>query len=523
VLEVGNDFRKVAYFGEFLRLHRNFFQSQLKGLSSIIFRSQPILYWSMKVIICAVCVYYIGLFLYIGLSRFAFPFPFDWVEGPIFVQINRVLVGQKLYVEPSATYVPLVYQPVYFYLAAVFTKLFGLGLGSSRFLSILASCVSCLAIFQITRKVTGSWFPGIVSTGFFAATNGIVWTWFDFAKVDMLFVMFSLLGLFFLIQADLRSAILAGVFFTLSFFTKQSAIIIILPACIFYFLRDRMRVILILGLTGVLTMAGIFFLNLDSHGWYYFYTFTLPSYHRLDASPAHVIYILKSMIQPILFFLGLVFCSIILVWKKGNRTSQFNYFYALAGCIVVFSLLSALSIGTTRNAFIPAYAMLAIVIGMGLQTVQGTISRVYSGNIRFIGNTILLIACLLQFLNLQYSSRDYIPSAHDYKRAAAMIKKLRNTTGEMIIPSQNYLALYVQKKVFYHDAPLGEFNGWYGKSLPAWAGLQREIQEIVRSGEVSFVFLAEPDHAWMGLRCEKVETLRSQSKFVPTFYKMVCQ
>jgi 4-amino-4-deoxy-L-arabinose transferase-like glycosyltransferase len=447
----------------------------------------------------------------------------DWVEGAALVQTNRVLLGQKIYVEPSAAYIPLIYQPLYFYIAAAFTKLLGFSLAPSRLLSILASCGCILMIFFITRKATGFSFPGVISAGLFAATNGVVWTWFDFAKVDMLYVFFSLLGLFFLMQADIRSAILAGIFFTLSFFTKQSALIIILPAFIFYFLVNRRLSLLFMVTIGLLTSAGILLLNFDSNGWYFFYVYTLPTFHRLDTNPVQIDYVVTSILEPILLFIGVVFISIIIDLKKFIRDDRHYYFFfGLASFTLPLSIIGALSIGSTRNAFIPAYALIAIVCGIGIQFSQEKIAALISGNVRFIGSILLIAICLMQFSLLQYKARPYVPSTQDFKRAYVLIKDIQDTDGEFLIPSQNYLALVVHKKVYYHDAPLGEFSGWYGQSLPEGARIAQEIRGIVQSGEISVIYMTEPFHDWLGMRCEKEATLQSKSKFVPTLYKMRC-
>ncbi len=480
------------------------------------------LIYALKLVAALASVYYLALFLYISLSRWSFPLTFDWVEGPGLVQVNRLLQGQDLYVEPGANYVPLVYQPLYFYVAAAFTKLLGLGLGPSRLLSILASCGCLLLIFVITQKTTRSRFAGVVSAGLFAATNGIVWTWFDFAKVDLLCVFLSLLGLYFLLRATVGGTILAGIFFTLSFFTKQSALIVILPAFAFYFLVNQKQALLFILVVGALTSAGVLGLNSISHGWYALYAFTLPSYHRLDTNPVQISYVATSLLEPVLIFIGMVLASILTNLKKFFQDKQFYFLFGLSSSTLVFSILSALSVGTTRNAFIPAYALFAILCGKGLQAAQENLTASLPAKLQFGGQLALLGICLLQFSGLQYPARPYLPSAQDFKRANALIKELQETEGEFLIPSQNYLGLMVHKNAYYHDAPLGEFTGWYGRSLPEWPKIKAEIQELVTSGQVSAVYLTEPLHDWMGLRCEKEKTLPSKSKFVPTLYKMSC-
>jgi len=96
-------------------------------------------------------VYYIALFLYIAISRIAFPFHLTGWRA-VLSQANRVLMGQALYVEPSAAYVPLIYQPLYFYVTAAFIKLFGVGMFAPRLLSLLSSCGCMLIIFLITKN-----------------------------------------------------------------------------------------------------------------------------------------------------------------------------------------------------------------------------------------------------------------------------------------------------------------------------------------------------------------------------------
>jgi hypothetical protein len=338
-------------------------------------------------------------------------------------------------------------------------------------------------------------------------------------------VFFSLLGLYFLMQADLLGAVLAGLFFTLSFFTKQSAVIIILPAFVFYFLVNRKLTLILMATTGLLTLAGVLALNYDSNGWYYFYAYTLPSYHKMDTNPVQINYVATSLLEPVLLFIGVVLISIATDLKSFIRDKYFYFLFGLTGCTTVLSIISTLSIGATRNAFIPAYALIAILCGKGLHAARQNIAAFLSSKVQFACNVGLIAVCLLQFSLMQYKAKPYIPTTQDFSRANALIKELKELDGEFFIPSQSYLALLAHKKVYYHEASLAEITGWNGRFLPEGAKVIKEIQEIVRTNEISAVYLIEPKHDWLGLRCEKEETRRSNknSKFVPTLYKMRCR
>ena len=51
-----------------------------------------------------------------------FPFELESVEGHCLQQVGRVLDGQPLYVAPSLDFVPLIYMPLYFYLAGYWAR-----------------------------------------------------------------------------------------------------------------------------------------------------------------------------------------------------------------------------------------------------------------------------------------------------------------------------------------------------------------------------------------------------------------
>ena len=73
--------------------------------------------------ILACSMYYVGVVIYVALSRLHYPFFLDWVEGDSLIQIHRLLTGEPLYDKPSYTYVALVYPPLYFYLSATVARI----------------------------------------------------------------------------------------------------------------------------------------------------------------------------------------------------------------------------------------------------------------------------------------------------------------------------------------------------------------------------------------------------------------
>jgi len=478
----------------------------------------------LKVFTALAAGYYIILFLYIAISRITFPIALNWVEGAVLVQTNRILLGERLYSEPSMVYIPLVYQPLYFYIAAAFIKVLGVGMMPIRLLSVLSTCGCILMIFLITKKMSGAYIPALISAGLFAATNGIVWTWFDAGRVDMLCVFLFMTGLYFLLSDNDRGAILAGIFFALSFFSKQTTAPIVLLIFVYYFFANRKKALILMLTFSLLAGTGTLLLNYESNGLYAFYVYTLPSYHQLGLSiNGFMTFVVNGAMRPIWVALGVVLFSILLDRKNFARDHRHGLLLVTTIGILILSIWGTMIAWSTTNAFIPAYALIAIMFGLGLQSLQKNIEGFSSGSIRFIGSVFMLGLCLWQFSFLHYKSEDYIPTAQDFKKSHDLINFVKMADGELLIPSENYLALYVNKKVYYHSAALGEFNGWFGKSMPQWEKIKSEILDAIHSDEVNYIYMDQLRNRWLGMTCKKNNIFHSKSKFVPALYKMTCQ
>jgi 4-amino-4-deoxy-L-arabinose transferase-like glycosyltransferase len=489
-------------------------------MSSVIQKSIILL---LKLLTGLAAGYYIILFLYVSISRIAFPFAFDWVEGAVLMQVNHLLSGQSMYAEPNAAYTALIYPPLYFYVSAVMTRLLGFGFLPLRLTSLLATCGCMLMIFIATRKITASNLYGLASAGLFAATYASVWSWFDFARVDMLYTFLILAGLLCLNPGPEGKPVLAGVIFALSFFTKQSVLFLVFPLAVLTFFLHRRQAVIFILVFGVIAAAGFVMLNTISNGWYSYYVFTLPSNHILNTSPGYLYPFVKIMLGPIFLSFGIGMAAALIRAREYFQNKSYLFFFMATLIGLASSIVSGLSQGSTHNAYIPAYVIIAILFGIGLAHLEGSIALIKSANIRTILNGLLLAAVILQFWMLSYKTRDFVPGEQDLKRGNALLQYIADTPGDILIPSHSYLALYVKKKPYYHDAPLWELNGAVGKRvMPEWKPIKTEIKRYVQSRQVSFVFLEQPIHTWLGLSCAKEDVFKSNSKFVPTFYRMAC-
>jgi hypothetical protein len=231
-------------------------------------------------------VWHIAFFAVAACLRANFPMQLEWLEGGVLDTVGRVLAHQPIYVAPTHLFVPYIYTPFYYYAGALLCHFTGLGFAPLRWLST-ASTAGCFAlIFQQTREFTGSWRAGLIAVGCFAGLYGASGASYDLARVDMLFLVFTLAAIY---AAWRDRSWLAGLLFACAYQSKQGAAIIAICVLAAAWRRPRQ------WLTGtvtflVATLVSALLMNLLSSGWYRFYTQWLPAHHALY--PRGVYYLL---------------------------------------------------------------------------------------------------------------------------------------------------------------------------------------------------------------------------------------
>lgn len=192
--------------------------------------NKPLLLRAGTILLSCLAIGFIVLFLVLAILRANYPFELEWVEGVSVVEIRWILSGKPLYGEPSLSFLPLTYNPLFFYLAAVLAKFIGVSFLAPRLLSILATIGCCILLYTITRGKDNV-VSGILAAGLYAAAFKFAGSWMDLAKTDSLFI-FLILTAFFVGQRwqSRWGQVFSGLIFVAAYFTKQLA----LPVIIIY-------------------------------------------------------------------------------------------------------------------------------------------------------------------------------------------------------------------------------------------------------------------------------------------------
>ncbi len=73
--------------------------------------SQRIAVWTsgaLKAAVVLVGLAYVGMYLFVALSRIGYPYELEWMEGAHVDYVRRILSGQPIYLRPSIEFTPFI-------------------------------------------------------------------------------------------------------------------------------------------------------------------------------------------------------------------------------------------------------------------------------------------------------------------------------------------------------------------------------------------------------------------------------
>lgn len=445
----------------------------------------------LKYAFLALALYFIAAYVVLALLRLRYPFELEWMEGGMVDQVLRILAGQKIYVPPHFDFVPFGYPPLYFYLSALLAKIVVPGLVPLRLLSLLSSLGSLFLIFRIVWRETNAEYYGVAAASLFAATYNISEAWFDIAKVDSLFLFLLLLGVYLLRFHDSRRGyLLAGIVLCLSFFSKQTALVIALPLLLGMVLLKKKRGLIPVCTVLSLAAAGTLLLNWLHQGWYNYYIFHLPKLRMaVNFDPKRILgFWSADILGP--FFPALAIIAFYFFSRAHGKKWQDTAFYLMAACgMLGGAWISRLETGAFHNVLFPAYAIIAILFGLGLHRLGELFNEKYSAKKTWLGATVCILAGA-QFFLLLYNPLALIPSKADRQAGRELIAKMARLNGEVLLFDHGYLSTMAGKNTHAQACAVNDI--YRADRGPVGLKLRAEIKRDLQAKRFAFVILEHP-------------------------------
>lgn len=448
--------------------------------------------------------------LAIALTRVAWPWQVEWMEGGSLQQVERLRAGQELYQAPAVEFTPFIYPPLYFELAAQLPATPSTPFLPLRALSIAAWLVSLLLIAQLVFRWTGSSWWSLFGAGVYAACFEIGGGWFDLARVDSLALMFLLAGWLALEErhsgegAPWWRHLLATVFLLAAFLAKQSSLVVALPLVVYTLLQQGLRrwlfpVTYLVGLSALVVV-----LNRLSSGWFNYYVFELPAGHALEPS-ALTGFWRFDLLGPLPFvILATLFTLVRLLFTRKDR--QLAWLLALGLAFVGSAWLGRLHSGGYLNVLLPAFAFLAV---WGARSLHHLLEPAFDDpftafrqlpteNTELLRDTLVLVACVLQFALLVYDPRDHLPRPADDRGGRELRAWVDAQPGALWLPTQGWLVTGKSGHGAAHEMALQDVLR--GPQSPVRTKLDQELKQALARGRWTAIVLDRP---WYTQEMEK--------------------
>jgi hypothetical protein len=438
----------------------------------------------------AAALAFIGAFLWVALRRMGHPYELEWMEGGVLIHVQRVLAGQPLYTAPSLDFVPFLYTPLYYYLAAPFAWLHA-GFLPLRALSLACTAATLAVLYLWIRGRTQSRLAAGLGAGFYAAAFAATGFWYDLARVDSLFILALLTALWTLDgPANTPRLLASALLFAVAFQCKQSSLLVAACMAPMYLGGGRKRLALAALVLAVGIPGMIWILDLAHRGWYAYYVFGLPSHHPILASAWLGFWTRDTLtVFPLAFAAGAA--ALAGRFRRGDARGTLFLMAGTAGMLGA-AYASRLHVGGWDNVLMPAFAWLSLLTGLGIGAWERSWKAGREAGTPMARHTTFFViavhaACLLQFARFAYDPRKQVPDGSDLEAGGRIEAWIRRTPGEVFIPDHGYLAQRAGKPPFAHRIAIEDVLR--GPEHPARKALELELGSALESGRFSALLL----------------------------------
>lgn len=386
---------------------------------------------------------------FVAFSRMFYPFDLEWIEGLTVELVKRLTEGKPIYCSPTVEYIPMVYTPLYHYLGAFVSKIFGVGFAPLRAVSFVSFLLTLFVIYKIVFDITKDRFWSLIGIGLYSFSFACCGFWFDLARIDTFANFMLVVSFYFLLQEKNFATFLSALFAFFAFYSKQGNLIVTIFLLFPLFVENKKRGLIFLTYYLSFVIASTLVENYFTDGWYMFWNFFAPMSHRWEWSRL-VTFWTTDMVQSYpIFFVLFGF------WLAGSRNiknlPKAKYFLFFFAGTILNSYFFRLHQGGFLNVLIPLATSISVLLPIFLNQFG------QSFNISNGYKNATYVLALVQFIVLVYNPLLQIPNEIDETIGWGFINKIKNLEGEVFIPGHSFISRYAGKKSFTHYVRISEF------------------------------------------------------------------
>jgi len=440
----------------------------------------------LQAAVVLVAVGYVLLYAGLALVRLRYPFELEWMEGSIVEHVRRAAAGEALYARPSIDFVAYLYPPFYYYVSALAATVTGMGFLPLRAVSLTASLGVFAVIYALIKRDTASPYTALIAVGLFAATYRASGAWLDTARVDSLFLLLLLAGVYLVrFGTSYRSIAIAGALFALSALTKQTAVVIVPSVILYLALVDRRQGLVLAGAFAATFGGATLILEAVYGRWYNFYVFRLPAEIQ---NVGHVT--LGFWTTDILRPMGLGFALAVgyVITTLARKHDRRTLFYPIFGTtLILTSWITRTHSGAFDNVLIPAYAGIAMLSALAIHAIARESGGALAGYAQAM--------CLAQMALLAYNPTAQLPVPGDRAIGEQLVRAISQVPGDVYVPWHGYLNGLAGKRGFAHSQAVADV--FRGGDEQTQQRLREDITRAVREQRFQWIIVDRVVDDWL--------------------------
>jgi hypothetical protein len=466
--------------------------------------------------------------------RWSYPYDLEWMEGGMLAHAMRLGEGESIYAPPSVDFIPFLYTPLYPATLALLSKVFPLGYGLGRMVSIVSTAaVIAIGIAAVVReaprgrRVMAAAAGASVAGGFLAATYPWVDGWYDLVRNDAFFLAIAVGGLAWLRAAAKRpgtrlrgfwhpGVAIAAAILAVSFHAKQTGVLFVAAGGAALLVMNWRACATYVVVAGTIGGGGAAILSAVTDGWYWIYVFRVHQQHDTDShrfwrSFANIWGQFPAL--TIVVVAGLIAVGVIAARRRRlpSGAGGFLYWSWMFLCGTVVGALGWATQWAVFNAYIPAMTLGAIAAACAVTAIAGCADESelpgWQAAWARVGTAGVAFALLaVNLWSARWDPRPFVPTGKDRAAGDALIEKLRAIDGEVYVPAHPWYSVLAGKRPYVHR--MGILDVGYrapkkeGKEpLPPRAHIVEGLSDALRSKRFAAVVMDDrcQPHEFPGL------------------------
>jgi hypothetical protein len=261
----------------------------------------------------------------------------------------------------------------------------------------------------------------------------------------------------------------AGALLCLAFFTKQVSVVALAGLALHHLLWRRRDAPALLGTAAAGIVAGTLLMDRLTGGW-----FTWHVYRPHGLLPHRFITFWWGDVLPLLpvALLG----AVLLLARRGEDQDRARFLATFAAVMVGTGLFARMIVGAYLNALLPAYAGLAVLLGLAFAEAQALLPPP-SAERRAPLEIALRGAVLIQLVMLAWNPRARLPTAEDRAAGERLLARLSRLGPSVLVPSHPYLAARAAGHRHAHAMAIGDLL--YFSGGPVGEALERDMRQAL--------------------------------------------